>query len=128
MVNFLAVLVAGVVLYLIGMLWYAPFFFGRPWMRLIGNKNIKPSFWVFIGGLVAALVMSYVLAFFIEYTTASTFLEGALLGVLAWLGFAATLLLDKVMYERKPWELYLMNAGHYLVALFIAGGILGAWQ
>ncbi len=28
------------------------------------------------------------------------------------------------MHERKPWSVYFVNAGYYLVALLIAGAIL----
>ena len=35
-VNYLAVLVAAVVVFILGWLWYSPLLFYKPWMRLRG--------------------------------------------------------------------------------------------
>lgn len=38
-----------------------------------------------------------------------------------WLGFIVPMNLNAVAFERKPWSLFWVNAGYYLVALLMAG-------
>ena len=134
MVNYLAILVAAIVAYVIGALWYSPALFGKAWMKLSGmtkkdlakakKKGMAKSY---IGMFIALLVMTYVLAFIIEALGGVTVGAGAMVGFWVWLGFYATSLLGGVFWESKPWGLYFLNAAHYLVILLVAGGILGVW-
>ena len=80
-----------------------------------------------IVGYISTLVMACVLSLFIQYTGASTPLQGAMTALWAWLGFVATVTLGSVLWEGKPVKLYLLNAAHYLVALLVMGAILAAW-
>ena len=128
MVNYIALLVATVVSYAMGMLWYSPILFGKTWMRLTKVRSMKITLWIFIGGILSAFVLCYVLAFVIQFSGVQTFIDGALIGVLLWLGFVATLSLEKVLHEKTPWELYWINTIYHLIAMFVSGGILAIWQ
>ena len=75
-------------------------------------------------GLVSALVMAWVLS---RFVVAGTFMSGATVGFWIWLGFIATVTLGGVLWEGKPWNLYLLNAAYWLVALLLTGGILAMW-
>jgi hypothetical protein len=130
MVNYLAVLVAAIVSFVVGFLWYSPALFGKVWMKLMGIKKEpskegmgKSMAIGFVGTLVTAYVLAY-LSGMLGYVTAGS---GAMLGFLAWLGFVGTTTLGGVLWENKPWGLWLLNNGHSLVGLLIMGGILGAW-
>ncbi len=134
-VNYLAVLVSSIVAFIIGYLWFSPYLFGNLWMKLSGidsNKKDKPvkkksMTGSLIGGFVSLLVMMYVLAYFISYAGAKTWVDGACIGALVWLGFFATTMLGMVLWEGKPFKLYLLSVLHYLVVLVIAGVILAVW-
>ena len=135
-VNLVAVLASGIVSMVLGMLWYGPLF-GKKWMQLSGIKEpskeeqgkimgkMLPSM---AGGFVAALVMAYVLSMFVKFVGAATPLDGALVGFWAWLGFIATVTMSSVLWEGKPWRLWILNIGYYLVTLVATGAILAAWM
>ncbi len=133
-INYIAVVVAAVLSMILGALWYSPILFGKEWMSLIGlteadlkkarEKGMAKSY---LMGFIAALVMSYVLANFIDYTQATTIVEGAKSGVWIWLGFVATVVLGTVIWEGKPMRLYVINTGFYLFALMIMGAVLAVW-
>lgn len=133
-INYLAVLVAAVASFVIGMIWYSPALFGKAWMKAGGmtEKSMKAhkknmGMKVFVS-IVASLIMASVLAHFIKYLTATTFAEGMQTGFWLWLGFIATISLGSVLWENKSVKFYLINAGFRLVELLVMGGILAVWQ
>jgi hypothetical protein len=132
-INYFAVLIAAVVNMVIGSFWYSSAGFGRLWMAMIGkteeeiragSKNVS---YLYILAFVAALVMSYVLALVIDFAQADTVGEGLSTGFWVWLGFVATVQLGIVLWESKPFKLYLLNTSYYLVSLLIGGIILAVW-
>ena len=132
MVNYLAVLVAAVVAHVVGFLWYGPLF-GKKWMSLMKltdkdkeKAKQKGMAKTIIGSFLSTLVMAYILALLVGYAGLNP-VTGAATGALAWVGFLATSQLGMVFWENKPWSLYFLSTGHYLVTLVVMGAILGAW-
>src|SRR5207244_10757876 len=80
-VNYLAVLVAAFAVFVLGWLWYSPFLFYKPWMRLRGMDPVAAMAGAKMPGekllieLARCLVLAYVIARFV-----------ALLGVSSWMG------------------------------------------
>ncbi len=116
---------AGFANVVIGMIWYHPKVFGGAWMRMSGIapvegyptwKMMVSAFFALLAGMLIAWVMSlvgYALNEFVDWISA---LE---LGFWCWLGFIAPTLLGTVLWERKPFTLYLINTSYWLVS-FIA--------
>lgn len=133
-INLLAVVVSGVIYMIVGMLWYGPLF-GKQWMKLIGMdpkhmESMKKGMGMTYGAsFLSALVMAYVLAHFISYSGAITAAEGMQVGFWGWLGFVATSMLSGYLYavKPKPWMLYVIDSGYYLVSLTLIGGLLAVW-
>ena len=134
-VNTLAVLVAAVAAMILGALWYSPLLFGNLWIKLSeftqkqideGKKKsmVVPYILTFIGTLITGFVLSR----FISFSNASTFVDGALVGACAWLGFIAPMQFGMILWEGKPLQLYVIHTLHYLVSLVIMGAILAAWM
>ncbi|MBI2669285.1 DUF1761 domain-containing protein [Candidatus Woesearchaeota archaeon] len=130
-INYWAVLVAAIVSYILGALWHSPLLFGKLWMRLSKvqdteetKKHMAKSY---ILTFLTVLVMSYVLAHFVDYAEATTLVGGLLAGFWAWLGFVATIELGAVLWENKPFGLYLFGASYHLVSLLLMGAILAVW-
>lgn len=136
-VNYLAVLVCGIVSMALGMLWYSPKgLFGKQWMQLMGFDKLnkqqlakmqqegKKSMAI---GFVSVLVMAYVLSRVIGAMGATTWMAGVQAAFWVWLGFIATVMLGSVLWEQKPWKLYWINSLHYLVTLVVMGAILAVW-
>ena len=134
-VNYVAVLVSGIAAMIIGGLWYSPILFGNIWTKLSGftKKDIAKAkkqggmgasyFVTFIGTLVTAFVLSV----FVNAANANTATAGAFIGFLAWLGFNATEKLSMVLWECRPFSLYVLNTAHGLVTLVVMGSILAVY-
>jgi hypothetical protein len=147
-INYLMVLIAAVVNMFLGWLWYGPLF-GKPWMKLMGftpekiqqmkaggekigrSMNVSYSI-MFVGSLLMAWVLAHAIIFASAYLFVNTSLYGAaagiIVGFLNWLGFVAPVTLTPVLWENKPWKLWFLNAGYYLVGLCLMGAILAAWK
>ena len=78
-------------------------------------------------GFIAALVMAYVLAVFIEATGAATMTAGLAVGFWLWLGFIATVIIGGVLWKGESVELYALNAAYWLVAMLVQSAILVSW-
>ncbi|MBI4019754.1 MAG: DUF1761 domain-containing protein [Candidatus Aenigmarchaeota archaeon] len=130
-VNLVAVVVAAVLNIVIGMLWYSPLLFGRKWLSAMGLKKgeMKKEGMAKVHVLmfIAALIMSYVLATFIDFTAATTAMQGVATGFWVWIGFVATTLLPVYIFENRPKQLYGIYAAYQLVFLLVAGAMLAVW-
>ena len=132
-INYLAVLVAAIASMVIGFLWYGPLF-GKQWIQFmdfdkkkINEAKKKGMGKIYALAFLTALIMSYVLAHFVDYVEAMTIADGAVLGFWLWIGFFATTQIGSVLWEGKPVKLYLINTLHYLVALAVMAVILAVW-
>ena len=140
-VNYLAVLIAAIANMALGFLWYGPLF-GKTWMALMGmtkeqmeagKAKMKSEGWkiyglAFIGSLVMAYVLSHSLTFASSYLQMTGLQAGLMVGFWSWLGFVAPVTLGTVLWEGKPWKLWILINGYYLVALLIMGSILVYWM
>lgn len=128
--NYLAVVVATLVSFVLGFIYYSPkLYTGRKWMDLAGTKDLKPegAAWRLPLGLVADLAKVYVLALAISMT-ATTTVGGALtIAAGLWLGFVSTVTLGTFLWERKPFGLWVLNNVYNLLAMLIAAAILVLW-
>lgn len=131
MLNFWAILVSALTLWILGALWFSPALFSKPWMAIVGRPmGERPKGIVhgmvssFIGDLLIALVLTH----FVVWSGAPNFGWGAFVGFLAWLGFIAAVLYPQRIYESRPFAYFAIVAGYWFVGLLIVGGILAAWR
>jgi len=133
-INYPAVLVATIVHFLIGGLWYG-LLFSNKFIELIAwspeklqeMQNHNPAKEMMIA-FISALVLVYILAHFVQYTKARTALDGIQTSFWLWLGFIATTQLATVVFEERKLGLYLINVGYQFVACSLAGIILTLWK
>jgi hypothetical protein len=126
-INWIAVVVAGVVRFAVGAIWYAPSVFGKRWQAadgIKGNPAEMPG--AIVVQALGGLVMAYVLAQVIGHYSAENLVAGAFIGFLMWLGFVPTFLLPNVMFEKRSIVLFYIVAGFQLVSMVIMGAIIGA--
>ena len=130
-VNYLAVFVAALANYLIATIWYAVVF-GNLWKKLTGISDMKPvpmnMVIVFIGSLVMSFVLLHSIVFGNSYVGTSGVSGGLMGGFFSWLGFIAPVTMTSVIYEKRPWKLWLLDNAFWLVSLLVMGAILSAWQ
>ncbi len=129
--NYLAILVAAILAFGVGGLWYGPLF-GKQWRRLMGvgegMGGGKYSMSQAMGmGFVATLIFVFVLAIFAQALLINTFVGSIVLGFWVWLGFVATIMANSVFYEGRSWQLYAINVSHYFVAIILASVVLALW-
>jgi len=130
--NHLAVLASALILWVLGAIWYSPALFAKPWMAALGivmNPGKKKGLAAgMVASLVGDIIVAFVLLHMILWSGAGSFAEGAFVGFLCWLGFFAATQFPQGIYERRPWQLFAINAGYWFVGLLIVGGVLAVWR
>lgn len=134
-IKYPAVIVATLVHYILGGLWYSPLLFGNKFLEIIGwtpqqveQIQAKGSVKELAIAFVTSLVLVYILAHFVQYTKATTAMAGVQTAFWIWLGFIATTQLATVIFEQRPLGLYLINIGYQLVGCSLAAVILALWR
>jgi hypothetical protein len=137
--NIPAILVAVVVNFIIGFIWYTPLF-GKIWGREMGyDPNVKADNKVLIKGMLFMLIGNFLFAWvFAHNILAWTFVPGmdqmsktasALsAAIFTWLGFYVPGHLGATAWENKSWTLTAINAGYNLVSLLAVAFILCFWM
>jgi hypothetical protein len=128
-INWLSVLVATVVSFAVGSVWYSKPFFGKTWQQelKLSNEEITSSNMVKIFGL--AFVLSFISAMFMDMFIGenSTIWSGMHAGLLVSIVWISTALGVNYLFARKSFKLFLIDAGYFVVFFIIMGAILGAW-
>jgi hypothetical protein len=132
-INYIAVVVCGIVAMGIGALWYSPMLFGKIWVASIDKteeelaKDFQPLK-AYSVSFLAQLVMAFILALFMKYVNAATPEEGIRLGFMAWIGFTATTMTVNFLFEGKTFKHFLVDSSYHFIVLMLSGLILGAWS
>ncbi len=135
-VNWWAIVVSAIVLFLFGWLWY-DLLFGKLWMTEIARTNgpnaasqmmSASPVYLFAVDFITAFFLAYGLAMILKWRGPVGPLEGA------WIGFAFGLLIFGSMtwldYAYSGWGITLgfINTGYVAVGMAIQGAILAAWK
>jgi hypothetical protein len=129
-INYLAVVIAAILSMIIGAFWYAPQAFGKSWMKLVGKKEKELKEGANTSYVVAALgflLISYILAHFIQYAGSNTLVRGLETGFWLWLGFTATTLAINSAFSARPQKLWAIDSGYYLACFLVSGALLAVW-
>lgn len=129
-VNHWAVLVAALIQWVLGMFWYGVAF-KKSWRKLVGiaeGEKPKGGVLAMVASFVASLILSFVLVHVMLWAGTTAFMSGVALATVCWLGFMAPPLFAQHIYERRPANLFAINAAYWLVAMAISGGVLAAWR
>ncbi len=128
-VNYLAVIVAAVAAVVIGIVYYGLAGLGDRLARLVGSTPVgRPGPAQLAIGVVVSLVNAWVLALLSLNLGGSSITDGIMLGVLAWLGFMATLSAAQVAFQRRPWNAWLITSVHDVIVQAVMGAIVTVWR
>src|SRR5690349_835084 len=127
-INYLAVLVAGIIIFLLGGLWYSPVLFAKRWTALQGmsEEEMRAAakaggagnyVQVFLCGLVISYVLSVIIGHFGNHPLDA--LRGAEIGALVWI-IAAAASYGTALFSFKPKALWAIDTGFNLVSMVIA--------
>jgi len=111
--------------FIIGMLWYSPVMFGKTWMDALKLDSMKGGMGKGIAvSIIGAAIMAIILNLFMSSMSVTGFVQGAIIGVWAWLGFIAVTFLEMTVYENRSMKVFIIGAGYNLISLIVMGGIL----
>lgn len=135
-VNYLAVLVSGVAIFILGGLWYSPLLFAKKWVALQGRDMDemkaaaagKPMALYYLAVLICGLLTAWVLAIILNHFGYLTMLRGVEVAVLCWLGFTGATSFGNVLFSMRPMGLWLIDTTYNLVAFIVAALILTCWR
>lgn len=130
LINWLAVIVAGLSAFVVGGIWYSRPLFGNAWMvdSNLSEEQIKQGNKGKIFGftLIFSVIMAVNLAMFLAdaKTTASW---GATAGFLAGVWTFCAIAIHS-LFELRSWRHIFINGGYSIVSLTLMGLIIGAWR
>jgi hypothetical protein len=126
-INYVAVIVAAISSFVLGGLWYAPFLFGKAWMRETGlteeQLGARNMLVVFGFSFVLSLVGSFVFAMFLGPSPGLGLGFGA--GLSAGLCWVAGSFGINYLFEKKSLKLWLINGGYHTLQYTLIGTALG---
>jgi hypothetical protein len=136
-INLLSVLVAAISAFVLGFLFHGPIS-GKLWMKLAnihptGNEKLSDMvpqmLWNFLVNLVTAFVTAIIILFVSTSSFAGpvTWLCGASVGALLWLGFLVTSSSIEVIWMGRSVKLWLFEAVCSLITMIVMGAIIAAW-
>ena len=133
-INYLAVVVAAVVAFVLGGLWYSPILFAKPWVKAHGytEERVKemqasaPK--AYAVSFFCQLLIALALAVLIGYLHMERCVQGLKLAGLVWAGFAFPLGLMANMFSDKKITVFYIDTGYQLVYLLVMGSILTVWR
>jgi hypothetical protein len=126
--SWLGVLVAAVLAFVLGALWYGPLF-GRVWMAAAGVTEAQVQgasmARVFALAFLLVLVQAVLLRLLIHE---ATFWDGVTTGLMVGGGWVATATGIFHLFEHRPPAHLLVNAGYAVLSFALMGGVLGGWS
>lgn len=134
-VNYLAVLLAALSSFVVGMIWYGKPVFGAVWgdmVKLSEAQQKKGMAKAMVFSLFASLLTAYVLAhvaFLSNSYFGNSFLQDAL-STAFWLGIgiAATTIVTHDAFEQRRMKLTAINVGGRVATLLTMGLIIGVMK
>ena len=128
-INYLAVVVAAVMAFVLSTAWYIGFAKQRADLSPAAVADMKkPQPLKMLIEVVRNIVLAYVLAYLVTRLGVADWPSAIRFGLLAWIGFPVLLLTGSVMWENVPWKLACIHAGDWLVKILLMVSILSRWR
>lgn len=126
-INLWGVVAATAFAVVVGAVWYSQYVLGKPWMKAVG-KSIediqKQAGMIYLLTMLCWLVVSYILAHFVNYAGADTWTEGAITGLWIWAGFVFPTNTIHALFSGRSRKLLAIDLGYTFIALIGMGIIL----
>jgi hypothetical protein len=136
-INFVAVLVSAVVVFILGFLFHGPVT-GKLWMKLAnihptGNEKFSDMVPQMLWNFLSNFVTAYVLAVMYYFVSSSPFFMstgiwgGVVCALWLWLGFLVTSSSIEVIWMGRSAKLWLFEAACSFVVMATMGAIIASW-
>lgn len=131
-VEIVPVVAAAVMAFGLGAVWFSPLLFASAWQKLSGvvctEEDKKKAGPAFAAQFVLTLAMAFILHYVLGRTNSASYLDAAKKSLALWGGFVAPAMSGMVLWEKKPFALFLINAGFYLASLILMGAVFIAFR
>jgi hypothetical protein len=133
-VNWLAVIVGGLVYFALGGFWYSPAGFGKTWMRAVGMtmpaEGERPGPAIYIAPLVVDLIAAVATAWLAEATGSATFGDGIVLGLVVSIGFMVTLTATTATFSQlpEPMTWFWITASYNVIGITLVAVLASVWD
>lgn len=132
--NWGAIAVAALAYFVLGSLWYSPVLFVKKWIAYlkidVNAPDAKKGMGVMLGGsIVMMFIQALAIAILAERLgiRGDGWMSGLKLGALTGCCFSAATIGVNYLYEKKPFGLFLINAGYAVAGNVIAAVIICSW-
>lgn len=132
--NWPAIAVAALAYFVLGALWYSKILFAKRWIADlkidVNNPDAKKGMGMMFGGsLVLMFVQCLAIAVLANKLEiiGGCWMSGVKLGAVTGGCFCAAAVGVNYLYEKKPFSLFLINAGYAIVGNIIAAIIICSW-
>ncbi len=130
-INWLSVVIATLVTFVIGGIWYHERVLGTKWMNAVGLKkrDIENANMVKVFGIsfVLSFLSAVFLAIFSSVFQIKDPVDGGLFGALIGAFFIVTSLGTQYTFAQRSFELFAIDASYILITFAIMGSVIGAW-
>jgi|SRR5215213_9446612 hypothetical protein len=129
-VNWIAILVATVVGFMLGGLWFSPVLFGKRWMAALSKPKEElgkpgPALALsFVVTLITAVALAVLLVVMPLTTTLGAMRLGLMIGVV----FYALATASDYAYTGFPRTIYWIQASYHVVMIAVMAVIIRAWR
>lgn len=133
-INYLAVLVAAVVAFALGGLWYSPILFAKAWVKAHGfteervAEMQKSAGKAYAVSFLCQFLIALAIAVLIGYLHLERCVQGLKLAALVWAGFALPLGLMVNVFSDRKITVFFIDTGYQLVYLLVMGSIISVWH
>lgn len=134
-VNWLAVLVCGIVSIALGFLWYGPLF-GKAWSRAMGWMALTPEQVQakqkaagpgYVMSFVGALIVAYAIALIVQVANPTAVMDAIALGIMLWLAFIVPLSYVNAFFQETKTQVTHIGVGYRLLEFLAFTIILTLW-
>lgn len=127
-INFLGVIVAAILGFALGGLWYSKLLFGNVWLRQNPNfpARKKHSRATVLLAFILSLIAALTFAIFLGSDTPT--LDAVLAGLLTGVGWVATSLGINYLFSQKSLSSFLIDSGYHILQFTLYGLVLGWWH
>jgi len=128
--NWLAVLVAAIVDWLLGAVWFSVF--AMQWHAGAPQPEPQagmahPNFWPYLIALLCSFLLAYVIARLVANSHTHGLFRGIVTGILVGLA-AAVAMVTEMVFEVRTGSFILISAAYPLAGCILMGIIIGVWK
>jgi Protein of unknown function (DUF1761) len=128
-VHLYVVLLAAAAAWIAGGVWYGVL--AKPWMAALGKtpEELKPSPGPYILSFLADILIALIIALAMAAISGGHggVRIGMAVALLLWAGCVLTTISVNNAFAGRPLMLTLIDAGHWLLAMLVAGAVVGAF-